>query len=155
MSNTAQKLTTLLRILLGWFMFFAGLEKVLNPTWTAKDFLLHAQTFPQLYTWFAQPYNIIWIDPVNAWGITLVGVAFLLGIFVRPAAWVGALLMIMYYFPQVAFPVVPHGYIVEEHLIYATAFLLVAYLPLDNRFSLRKRLLASSLGNIPFFRKII
>ncbi len=140
MNNYSQNLATVLRILLGWFMFFAGIEKVLDPAWTAKGFLLSAKTFPVFYAWFAEPYNIWWIDPINAWSITLVGLFFLLGIYVRPAAWGGALLMIMYYFPHYVFPAVPHGYIVEEHFIYAAAFLLVAYLPLDPRFSLQKYL---------------
>ena len=108
-----------LRFALGWFMFFAGIEKVIDPAWTSKGFLLSAKTFAPLYAWFAEPFNIWWIDPLNAWSITLIGVFLLLGIFIRYSAWAGIVLMILYYFPQYTFPFVPHGFIVDEHIIYA------------------------------------
>ncbi len=139
-----------LRLLLGWFMFFAGLEKVLNPEWSASGFLLAAKTFPEFYAWFALPMNSWWADPLNAWGIFLVGAALLLGVFIKPAAWAGALLMIIYYFPHNAFPTVPHGFIVEEHIIYAAAFALVALLPLSQEFSLTQFLKKTPLRKIPF-----
>ena len=144
-----------LRLLLGWFMFFAGIEKVLDPAWTAQGFLLSAKTFPAFYAWFAEPVNSWWIDPLNAWGIALVGVALLLGVAVRPAAWAGAVLMIVYYFPHNVFPQVPHGFIVEEHVIYAAAFILVAFLPAAQRFGLSGALRRTFLGRIPVIRSLI
>lgn len=126
-----------LRVSLGWFMFFAGIEKVLNPAWTAAGFLAGAKTFPEFYGWFALAQNAWWVDPLNAWGITLVGVAFILGIGLRQAALVGVILMILYYFPHFdTLPWIPHGFIVEEHIIYAIAFLLVAVMPEARRFSI-------------------
>ena len=76
--NKVAVAATTLRMLLGWLMFFAGIEKVLNPEWTAQGFLLSAKTFPDFYAWFALPMNTWWVDPMNAWGITLVGVGLLL-----------------------------------------------------------------------------
>ena len=142
-----------LRFVLGWFMFFAGIEKVLNPEWTAQGFLMTAKTFPALYAWFAEPFNSWWIDPLNAWGITLVGVALLLGVFVRPAAFAGALLMILYYFPHVDFPHLPHGYIVEEHIVYAVAFILIALMPRTVQFGLGNVLQKTSLGKISYIKR--
>jgi thiosulfate dehydrogenase [quinone] large subunit len=136
-------------------MFFAGIEKVLDPAWTAKGFLLSAKTFPEFYAWFAEPINSWWIDPLNAWGIALVGVALLLGVAVRPAAWAGAVLMFVYYFPHNVFPEVPHGFIVEEHIIYAAAFILVAALPVAQRFGLSSFLRQTFLGRIPIVRSLI
>ena len=144
-----------LRLLLGWFMFFAGIEKVLDPAWTAQGFLLSAKTFPAFYAWFAEPVNSWWIDPLNAWGIALVGVALLLGVAVRPAAWAGAVLMIVYYFPHNVFPQVPHGFIVEEHIIYAAAFILVAFLPAAQHFGLGGALRRTFLGRLPVIRSLI
>lgn len=146
---------TTLRMLFGWFMTFAGLEKVLDPTWTAKGFLLGAKTFPAFYAWFAEPMNTWWVDPLNAWGITLIGIALLLGVAVRPAAWAGAVLMILYYFPQNIFPAVPHGYIVEEHLIYATALILIAVFPQAQQFGLGNMLRRTFLGRIPVVKSLI
>lgn len=154
--NTKMTITIVtLRLLLGWFMLFAGIEKVLDPHWTASGFLLNAKTFPEFYAWFGSPMNTWWVDPLNAWGITLVGVALLLGVAIRPAAWAGAALMILYYFPQNVFPAVPHGYIVEEHIIYAVAFVLVAVCPAAHRFGLSKRLRRTFLAKIPIVRSLI
>ena len=128
----------LLRILMGWFMFFDGLKILLTPGWSASQFLLAAKTFPAFYAWFAQPMNLVWIDPLNSWGITLIGVALLLGIGVRPAAWCGVAMMILYYFPHNVFPYVTYGYIVEEHVIYASAFFFIAVTPLSQTFGLSR-----------------
>jgi len=50
----------------------------------------------------------------------------------------GAILMLAYYFPVLEFPKVEHGFIVDEHIIYASVFLFFAavragrYYGLDN-----------------------
>ncbi len=144
-----------LRLVLGWFMFFAGIEKVLNPAWSASGFLLSAKTFPDFYAWFAQPSNSWWIDPLNAWGILLIGIALLLGVGVRPAAWAGAFLMLIYYFPHVEFPYVAHGFIVEEHIIYAVSFILVGLLPAAQHFGLGSFLRSTPLNRVPFLRSLL
>lgn len=144
-----------LRLLLGWFMFFAGIEKVLNPEWTAQGFLLGAKTFPGFYAWFASAANAWWVDPLNAWSITLVGVALLLGVGIRAASWGGVALMFLYYFPQYAFPSVPHGFIVEEHVIYAAAFILISLMPEARHFALAGLFKKTFLGKIPFLRSVL
>ncbi|MBU6323414.1 MAG: DoxX family membrane protein [Patescibacteria group bacterium] len=140
---------TALRLLLGWYMFIDGLQILLTPGWSASGFLLGAQSFPAFYAWFALPMNSWWVDPLNSWGITLIGAALLLGVGVRFASWAGALMMLLYYFPHYALPVVPHGYVVEEHIIYAAAFVLFAVLPAAGEFGLAKYLRRTFLGRIP------
>jgi thiosulfate dehydrogenase [quinone] large subunit len=144
-----------LRLLLGWYIFYAGITKVIDPTWTAKSFLLGAKTFPAFYAWFAQPINSWWVDPLNAWGLVFIGAAFLLGVGMRPAGWCGAALMIIYYFPHYVFPQVPNGFIVEDHFIFAAAFILLAYLPAAQRFSLRETMRRTFLGRIPVIKSFI
>lgn len=142
-------------MLLGWYMFFAGIEKVLDPEWTAAGFLSTAKTFPGFYAWFALPMNSWWVDPLNAWGITLVGVALLLGVGKYIAPWAGALLMVIYYFPHYVFPSVPHGFIVEEHIIYAAAFILLSFMPEAWAFSLRSVLNKTFVGKLPVVGKLL
>ena len=154
MDNVTLAATTL-RLLLGWFMLIDGAQILMTPNWSAASFLASAKTFPQFYAWFALPMNSWWVDPINSWGITLVGVALLLGVAIRYASWAGVILMILYYFPHYAFPTVPHGYIVEEHIIYAAAFALIAILPQAHAFGLAKAVRASALGKVPFLRKIL
>ena len=141
-----------LRLLLGWLMLADGVQILLTPHWSARSFLLGAKTFPAFYAWFAAPINSWWVDPINSWGITLVGVALLLGVGVRPAAWAGAALMILYYFPHYTFPMVPNGFIVDEHIIYAAAFVLIAVFPAAQSFGLSRLARQTFLGRIPLLR---
>jgi thiosulfate dehydrogenase [quinone] large subunit len=146
---------TVLRLLLGWYMLVDGVQILLTPNWSASNFLLSAKTFPAFYAWFAMASNSWWVNPLNSWGITLVGVALIVGIGVRPAAWAGAALMILYYFPHYAFPTVPNGFIVEEHIINASAFVLVAVFPAAQSFGVAKYIRNTPLGRIPILGALI
>lgn len=117
----------LLRLALGGLFFFSGVAKILDPTWSARNYLLAAKTFPGFYHWLAGPTLLPWINLVNEWGLTLLGVSLILGIGRRLAAPLGALLMLLYYFPGLDFPYVTnHAFLIDEHLIYALILLLLA-----------------------------
>lgn len=126
--TTPQKLFLFLaRISMGWLMFYAGITKVLDPTWSAEGYLKGAQTFKSLYDWFLQPDKLPIINLVNEWGLTLLGISLILGIFVRLSSVLGAGLMLLYYFPILTFPYIqPHAYVVDEHIIYALVLLFFA-----------------------------
>lgn len=146
---------TAVRLLLGWFMLIDGIQILMIPNWSASAFLAGAKTFPAFYSWFAMASNSWWVDPLNSWGITLIGVALLLGVGIKPASWAGAAMMILYYFPHYVFPTVPHGYIVEEHIIYAAVFVLIAVLPAAQSFGLARYVRRSPLGRIPVIGGLI
>jgi thiosulfate dehydrogenase [quinone] large subunit len=117
----------LLRITLGWLFFYSGITKVLNPAWSAAGYLQGAKTFAGFYHWLAQPGIISVINFLNEWGLLLLGIALILGIFVRLAAVLGALVMLLYYFPGLEFPYIGKtAYLVDEHIIYALALLVMA-----------------------------
>ena len=122
-----QKLSLfLLRISFGWMMFYAGITKILNPEWSAVGYLKGAKLFPAFYSWLLQPDILPIVNLVNEWGLTLLGVSLILGIGVRLSSFLGAILMLLYYFP-LGFPYPnPHSYIVDEHIIYAAALLFLA-----------------------------
>lgn len=112
------------RVALGILFFYAGITKVMNPAWSAAGYLNSAKTFPELYQWFASAGNIGWINLVNEWGLTLVGVALIAGLLVRWASLGGVLLMALYYLAILQFPYVgEHSFLVDEHIIYITVFL--------------------------------
>ncbi len=120
---------TLLRVALGGMFFYAGITKVFDPTWSAAGYLQGAKTFTVLYQWLASPANIGFLNFVNEWGLTLLGVSLILGIAVRLSSILGAVLMLLYYFPILQFPYPnPHSYIVDEHIIYVTALLVLGSL---------------------------
>jgi thiosulfate dehydrogenase [quinone] large subunit len=119
---------TVLRIVTGWFFFYAGITKVLDPAWSAAGYLNNAQTFAGFYRWLASPGFLPIVNFVNEWGLTFLGVSLILGIGVRLSSILGAILMLLYYFPAVNFPFVEHGFLIEEHIIYAAALVLLTSL---------------------------
>lgn len=138
LSSLEAKLLLILRLAMGWLVFYAGITKILDPAWTATGYLTNAKTFSGFYSWFASPQNIGWVDFLNEWGLTLIGASLILGLGVRLASILGAALMLLYYFPVLEFPKVAHGFIVDDHLIYTVILLLFAairagrYYGLDN-----------------------
>src|SRR3990167_7427454 len=114
------------RVCLGILFFYAGIIKVLNPNWSAAGYLNSAKTFPGLYQWFASVGNIGWINFMNEWGLTLVGVALITGLLVRWASLGGVLIMVFYYFAILQFPYVgPNSFLVDDHIIFISVFLVL------------------------------
>lgn len=125
-----QKITlVLLRLATGWFMLYAGVTKLLNPQWSAVGYLQNAKTFAGFYQWLTQPNIMPIINFVNEWGLTLLGVSLILGVFVRVSSTLGAVLMLLYYFPALTFPYIkPNSFIVDQHIIYALVLLALGVL---------------------------
>lgn len=118
--TTKQKLSlVLLRITLGWLMFYAGITKVLDPAWSAAGYIKGAHTFVGFYQWLLTPGILPIVNFLNAWGLTLLGVSLIVGIFVRLSSVLGAILMLLYYLAALKFPYPnEHAYLVDEHIIY-------------------------------------
>lgn len=114
---------------MGWLMFYAGITKVLDPEWTAAGYLKGAKLFAGFYQWFLQPDVLPMVNFINEWGLTLLGVSLIFGIFVRISSLLGVVLMLLYYLPILDFPYPnPHSYIVDEHIIYIFVLLFFASL---------------------------
>lgn len=124
----SQKLSLFaLRLAVGWTMLYAGITKIMDPSWSAAGYIAGAKTFPEFYAWFLRPDVLPITNFINEWGLALLGVSLILGIFVRLSSVLGAALMMLYYFPILQFPYPnPHSYIVDEHIIYALILLLMA-----------------------------
>lgn len=109
----------LARVSMGWLFLYAGLDKIFDPSWTSKGYLLGAKTLPEFYAFFASPTILPFVDFLNEWGLTLLGISLILGIFVRLTSHLGVFLMLLYYFPVLNFPYVgEHSFLVDEHIIY-------------------------------------
>jgi thiosulfate dehydrogenase (quinone) large subunit len=127
----------LLRLALGWLFLYAGLTKVVNPEWTSKGFLEHANTFSGFYGWLASPEILPIVDILSQWGLTLIGVALILGLIVRFSSYLGALMMLLFYLPGLTFPYVgEHSFLVDEHIVYIAAFLVLASMSSNHIWSL-------------------
>lgn len=119
--NKIQKISlAVLRISMGWLMFYAGITKILDPNWSAAGYLNNAKTLTSFFQWFVSPDILPITNFINEWGLTLLGISLILGIFVRISSSLGAVLMMLYYFPVLEFPyIAPHSFIIDDHIIYA------------------------------------
>lgn len=116
----------LLRISIGWMFFYAGITKILDPSWSAAGYLNAAKSFASFYQFLASPQMLPATNFINEWGLTLIGLSLLLGIAVRLSSICGVAMMMLYYFPILVFPYPnAHSLIVDEHIIYASALLVL------------------------------
>jgi thiosulfate dehydrogenase [quinone] large subunit len=126
-------------------MLYAGVTKIINPNWTAYGYLNGAKTFTGFYQWLTSPQLLPFVNLVNEWSLTLLGVSLILGLGVRLSSLLGAILMLLYYFPILDFPYPnPHSYIVDEHIVYALVLLLFTTLSAGRVWG---------LDNLSFFSK--
>lgn len=121
-----------LRLVLGFIILSSGLGKLArdgwtNPgAWTAEGFLVFgvadANPLKGLFLWFAE---YLWlIDPLVMWTQILIGLALLLGVFVRLAALGGAFQMILFWTAAwqgglAAGLPVANGYVIDSSFVYA------------------------------------
>lgn len=127
MNKNITSLLVIGRVLIGWLFLYAGITKIINPNWSAAGYIKGAKTFSGFYEFLLQPNVLPIVNFLNEWGLTLIGAALILGIFVRYAGVLGAILMLLYYFPILNFPYVgDHSYLVDEHIIYAVFLLILA-----------------------------
>lgn len=110
----------ILRLVFGLLFFFAGWSKLTADDWTATGFLQHA-TGP-FASWFQSLAGNGVVDFLNMWGLTLIGVALILGLLVRTASFFGVVLMGLYYFADFVGNTA-HG-IIDEHIVYIVVFFL-------------------------------
>ncbi len=154
MNEIEKRWLAFLRIAMGWLMFYAGITKVMDPEWSAEGYARSAKTFSGLYEFFASAGQIGWINFVNKWGLTLLGISLILGIGVRLSSSLGAVLMMFYYFPALQFPYVgEHGYIVDEHIIYALLMIYFASVRAGRYFGLEEWFGRTFLKKLPKLQK--
>lgn len=144
-NNLITSFLTLLRILIGWQFLYEGLIKLFNPAWTAKPFLEGSRwIFGDLFRWMISGNTGMWIvDAANAYGLTLIGLALILGIFTRLAAWGGVTLLLMYYIAYPPFGGFSYGspsegsyLIVNKNMIELFALILLALTDAGNYYGL-------------------
>ena len=134
-----------LRILIGWHFLYEGLTKIANPNWSAGSFLMGSKwLFSGFFHWLANNSGILNIvDFMNEWGLTIIGLGLILGIFVRYAAMAGALLGLLYYIaappmPGLVYSIPMEGsyLIVNKTLIEAAALVVLSLFPGSSVFGL-------------------
>lgn len=134
-----------LRLLVGWHFLYEGVAKLANPYWTSAEYINQAKwLFQKTFTDIAaNPGAVTIVDQLNSWGLTLIGLGLVLGLFTRTAASSGILVLLLYYI--VAPPLVGLSYamptegsylVVNKVLIEAAAMLVLLLFPTGRRYGL-------------------
>ena len=137
----------ILRILIGWHFLYEGLVKIFNPAWTARPFLENSRwIFGDLFRWMISgKAGMVLIDFTNEWGLTIIGLALILGLFTRIAAWGGVALLTLYYVAYPPFGGFSYGapsegayMLVNKNLIEIFALIIIAMTGAGHYFGLDK-----------------
>lgn len=98
-SNVQLLLVLLLRILIGWHFLYEGIIKLFDPSWSAAGYLLYSDwIFSGLFHAMAEnPTMLAIVNFCNIWGLILIGLALMFGLFTRVASLAGAGLLLLYY----------------------------------------------------------
>lgn len=101
-------LLTIVRIAIGWHFLYEGISKLISADWSSAGYLAGSKwILAPLFHWMAgSPGVISVIDFLNIWGLILIGLALIAGLFTRWACTGGALMLLFYF---MSYPPIP-GY---------------------------------------------
>ena len=93
----------IVRLAVGLALVQAGWQKIVDGVgpWIVESTAHRVASSPRLYSWWGGEVLLRWPDlfaHLFAWGSFVLGVAFFLGVLVRPVGWLIALLMLNVYF---------------------------------------------------------
>ncbi|MBN2480503.1 MAG: DoxX family membrane protein [Bacteroidales bacterium] len=128
----------LLRVAIGWHFLYEGIIKIINPSWTSLAYLMDSKGFMAgFFTTLAENDGVLKIvDFCNEWGLFLIGLGLVLGIFTKLSAYAGILLVSLYYLShppflgiEFAFPTEGNYLIVDKNLVEILALAVTIVFP--------------------------
>lgn len=131
----------LLRIAIGWHFLYEGLSKIFQPDWSSMAYLMDSKgCLAGIFNWIASHQTVLQVaDVMNEWGLTLIGLSLILGIFTRISSISGIILLLFYYLSHPAwigfdylFPAEGTYFIVSKNIIEALALLVLYFFPTDH-----------------------
>ncbi len=137
----------ILRVSIGWHFLYEGGVKILNPHWTSKTYLLDSGGFmKEFFQGMANNQTLLnIIDFANAWGLALIGLSLLSGIFTRFSSVAAIVLLMLYYLSHPAFPGIEYMFpsdgsyfIVNKTLVELFALLVLFAFPTSHIFGLKR-----------------
>ena len=98
-SNSQLTSLVILRVAIGWNFFYEGLVKLTDPDWSAAGYLMDSKwIFSGVFQAMAANHSVLSVvDFLNIWGLILIGLGLILGVFTRIAAISGIVLLAFYY----------------------------------------------------------
>lgn len=98
-SNAQLSILVILRVMVGWHIFYEGYSKVINPDWSSVGYLLDSKgLFAEVFISIANHTTLLEIaDTLNVWGLLIIGFCLMTGLFEKLAS-VGAIILIGLYY---------------------------------------------------------
>lgn len=98
-NNIQLTFVVILRVLIGWYFLYEGLAKVFTPNWTAYGYLVDSKgLFSPIFRSIAENPDILAIsDFINIWGLVIIGLLLILGLFEKLGYIGAAALLVLYY----------------------------------------------------------
>ena len=98
-SNKQLSILVILRVVVGWHIFYEGLSKLLNPNWTSLAYLLDSKGFFAgfFYGLASNPSLLKAVDILNVWGLLIIGLFLMIGLFEKITSLAGMILIGLYY----------------------------------------------------------
>lgn len=89
----------ILRVLIGWYFLYEGLAKAFTPNWSAYGYLIDSKgAFSSLFMKLAEnPTLLEAVNIINVWGLTIVGLLLILGLFTN-LAYIGAMFFLLLFY---------------------------------------------------------
>ena len=137
-SSIQKTVLVALRMLIGWHILFEGFTKLFTPSWSSSGFLAESKWILSGFShWIVSHAGVLsMVDFLNTWGLIVIGLGLILGLFTRVAAVSGAILLFVYYLNnppliglEYSVPTVGSYLIVSKTLIEAVALVVLAVFP--------------------------
>ena len=99
LSRSAMIAITTLRVVVGWHFLYEGIAKLTSASWSAAGYMKVSRgPFAEIFKWIAgNPQLLDKANLITMYGLTIVGVLLILGLFTRLAAVGGIGFVLLFY----------------------------------------------------------
>lgn len=99
LSRSAMIAITVMRVIVGWHFLYEGIAKLTSSSWSAVGYMRVSRgPFAAFFKWIAsQPQLLDNANMITMYGLTIVGVLLMLGLFTRLAAVGGIGFVLLFY----------------------------------------------------------
>lgn len=99
LSRSGMIAITVMRVVVGWHFLYEGIAKLTSASWSAAGYMKASRgPFAAFFHWIAgQPQLLDKANLITMYGLTIVGVLLIVGLFTRAAALGGIALVMLFY----------------------------------------------------------